>query len=211
MRPEISLLDSAVDRSERLACVGGSGCGKASVIKELLLERWTVRQRVAIYDPFLDLPGLYCGSISMAERALAASPYARVNTDDPEIYAAMIRLNLRGRNVLHVVDEAQLLAPSTGKVTEASADLLHLVRWGRHKNCPLIWASQTPGACHSALIANSTGARVVGNLGSPGDLARICVWGLDKREVANLSMSKHQLLLWVPGGEPVRRFCSKKM
>jgi len=211
VRAEIQVLNDAVDRSERLAFVGASGCGKTSVIKELLLARRTVKQRVAIYDPFLDLPGLYCATPDQALRALASSPYARIRTDNEEIYASILRLSLRGGGVLCVADEAQNLAPASGRVTAASADLLHLVRWGRHKGCPFLWASQSPGACSYALIENSTGARVIGNLSASPSLQKIAIWGLDKREVANLSIEKHELMLWIPGGSPVRRFRSVKM
>lgn len=211
MRAEIAILNEAVDRAERLAFVGASGCGKTSVMKELLMARRTFRQRVCIYDPFLDLPGLYVGSEAEAARALISSPYARIRTDGPEVFSALVALGLRGGNVLFVIDEAQMLAPSSGKVTEASADILHLVRWGRHRRCPLLWASQSPGSCHGALLENSTGARVVGNLSGPASLGRISIWGLDKREIANLSIRRHELLLWVPGGEPARRFSSRRM
>ena len=208
MREEIRILNKAVDSNERIACVGASGSGKTSTIKELLNSRRSLKQRAILFDPFRELRGISCFSFDEAVSALDSGPYARLRVEDPALFSSLIYLALDAHHCLVVADEAQMLFPSGGRVTECSAAMLELVTWGRHSSCPLLWATQSPGRCSYSLTDNSTGARVVGNLSSPASLSRIIDWGLDRKEVS--SLGKHELLLSVPGS-PVRRFRSVKM
>lgn len=207
MREEIRLLSEAVDRAERIAVVGSSGCGKTSVLKELLIARWGLPQRVVIYDPFRDLRAAECRTVGEAN-AILAGPYGRVRTADPKLFSYLVYLCLEAGGALIVADEAQQLLPSDGRRTEASEALMLAVTTGRHSRCPLIWASQSPGRVSYSLTDNSTGGRVVGNLTSPASLSRVTDWGLERQQVA--SLSRHSLLLSIPG-EPVRAFRSRKM
>lgn len=208
MREEIQILSRAVDDSERIACVGASGCGKTSVIRELLNSRRSIRQRQVIFDPFQELPGFFCSSEASAVSALSSGPFAKVRVGDAKIFSELVFLALEAKGCLVIADEAHLLLPGSGRVTPASSAMLDLVTWGRHSKCPLIWATQSPGRCSYSLTDNSTGARVVGNLSSPNSLSRIVDWDLDKKQVR--ALPRYELLLSVPGSL-VRAFRSKKM
>jgi ABC-type dipeptide/oligopeptide/nickel transport system ATPase component len=208
MRAEIATLSSAIDRAERVACVGASGSGKTSVIRELLEARRGIKQRGILFDPFRELRGVSCFTLCQALSVFESSRYARVRVETPSLFSELIFLGLQGENCFFVADEAQLLLPSSGRSTDCSEALLSLVTTGRHSNCPLIWATQSPGRCSYSLTDNSTGARVIGNLSSNSSLQRVTDWGVERQDVT--SLKPHELLLSVPAA-PVRRFYSVKM
>lgn len=208
MREEIRILSEAVDRNERLAFVGASGCGKTSVIHELLLTRRSVPQRVIAFDPYRDLRLLEVRTKAEGLRILEGK-WGRVATSRAALWAELVSVALKGGGVLIVADEAQRLLPSTGRLTEASGVLLEVATEGRHAECPLLWATQSPGRCSYSLTDNSTGARVVGCLTAPGSLTRVSEWGFERKDVRSLPY--HELLLAAPGVQGVRRFRTRKM
>lgn len=208
MREEIRILSEAVDRNERLAFVGASGCGKTSTIRELLLSRRDVPQRIIAFDPYRDL-----GLPEVRTRAeglrILEGPWGRVASSREELWAELVRVAMKAGGALIVADEAQRLLPSSGRRTEASGVLLTVATEGRHEKCPLLWATQSPGRCSYSLTDNSTGARVVGSLSGPASLSRVVDWGFERAEVAALGY--YELLLRAPGVQGVRRFRSRKM
>lgn len=208
MREEIRILSEAVDRHERIAAVGASGSGKTSTIRELLLGRRGIPQRILMFDPYRELPGVEVFSKAEALR-LWEGPYGRVRVCSREaLWAELLEIALKAGDTLVIADEAQRLLPKGDRKTEASGVFLRLVTEGRHARCPLIWATQSPGRCSLSLTDNSTGARVVGNLSSPSSLERVADWGIPRKEVT--SLRAHELLLSQPF-QPVRRFFSRKM
>jgi hypothetical protein len=200
MREEIRMISEALDRNERCAFVGASGCGKTSTMREVLAARHGDPQRVIVFDPFGDFRLPEVRTVRQAA-AILQGPWGRLRVDRPALFSDLCEIALVCGNCLIVCDEAQRILPSTGRDTEASASLMSVITDGRHENCPLMWASQSPGKCSYSLTDNSTGARVVGSLTAPSSLSRVEDWGLDKRKVAALPL--HQLFLSIPGRFPM--------
>jgi hypothetical protein len=206
VRPEIAILSEVVNASGKVAFVGCSGSGKTSTIRELLIARRGIPQRVIAFDPYREFNAAMVKTRAQAS-AILRGPYGRVAITDPALFSELILVALEAENCLLVADEAQRLLPSDGRWTEASEALTLAATGGRHSRCSLLWASQSPGRVSYDLIDN-TQARIVGNLSAEASLNKISDWSLDRKEVA--SLQPHSLILSRPG-LPAIRFRSVKM
>ena len=196
MRPPIEALSRLLDAPiyGRLGIIGSSGCGKSSILRELLAGRRAIRQRVIAFDPWRDLWLEHAHSMAEALSALSA-PWAQVGTDSPAIFAELAALAFRAGDALLVADEVQRLYPSKGQ-TVASAVCAQLVREGRHQRLPFIWATQRPTSCATDLTANTDGL-VVGRLVAPADLAIAARWGIPEPS----KCERHVFTMLLPGRE----------
>lgn len=195
MRPEIELVLGVLENGGRVAVVGASGSGKTSVMREVLYNHRKLGRRLIGYDPHGELGLPMCRTLGEV-RAELMGPYGRAGVMDSELWAQAAELGLRAGWCTLVADEAQRLAPSTGRTTPALQVVLSICTEGRHAGVSWCWATQSPGRCHYALTDN-TDCQVVGRLSAPSSISRVADWGVSREDLRGLP--NHQLLLCYPG------------